>query len=238
MNIKKLVDYPEARSVLIYGNSGTGKTTAAASSPGPILYIDAEAGLTGLSRGIKDVDFLNVTKVDDIRQAYLELTKDIKQNKYKTIVIDSLTEIVYKIQKEITGGKSGKQLTIGEWGQIISQAEELVRAYLDFPRLHGVNLVITALSQDKADDETLVKVPAMPGKDLPYKVMSLVDAVLYSFTRTTEGKQQYKLLTRGSDKISAKIRTEKVDLVIDQDMTKLFNILNQKEELANARHSN
>ena len=226
MEIKKLVEYPDAKAVLIHGQSGSGKTTLAATAPGPILFVDVEGGLTGLSR-TDGIEFAVVRNIQDVRQVYTELVA-MKEMKYKTIIIDSMTMIGQWVIDEVKQGKE-KQLSMGEWGTVVERINALVKAFRDFPLKKDVNLIMTSLTKEEQDEDQIYKRPDIVGK-ASSSISALVDAVLYTFTQSKDGKIQYKVLTKDTGKVAAKVRSSALGLVVDADLTNIINILNQKEE--------
>lgn len=86
-----------APKVLIYGNSGVGKSTLASQFPSP-LFLDLEGGLNYMEVArtplIKDSETLH--------KYLLELMKE-PMGEYKTIVIDSLDWLVRKLSEKVAG---------------------------------------------------------------------------------------------------------------------------------------
>lgn len=88
--------------ILLYGNSGAGKTCFAASFPGPILYFDFDGKVDSAASffaGKKNLDEIHVVELahglhtDPIEEMdkILKLEETAGTPPYKTIVIDSLT---------------------------------------------------------------------------------------------------------------------------------------------------
>jgi hypothetical protein len=229
VEIKKLVDYPESKAILIHGNSGSGKTTLASTAPGPILFIDVEAGLTGLER-TEQVDFAVVKNIGDIRKVYSELVA-MKDMPYKTIVIDSLSQIGQWVIDEVKNGQE-KQLTIGEWGSVVERIGGIVKAYRSFPLQGKAHLVVTSLTKEDQDEDRIYKRPDIIGK-AANNVMAMVDATLYTFTvQDKNNKVIHRVLTRDTGKIAAKVRSNKIETVVEPNLSTIINILNQKELVA------
>ena len=88
-------------NVLVYGGFGTGKSYFALTAPAPVYVIDTEKGMRPLLRNFADKEIytLNVFG-SDVKETYEnilnsldELEKQIKEQKVKTIVFDSLTDL-------------------------------------------------------------------------------------------------------------------------------------------------
>ncbi len=86
--IKSVAEVDTNLSVLVYGRSGTGKTTFASTFPKPMLIVDIrEKGTIGLKR----VPGIEVLEVENWGEAQ-ELIGFLKEgHKYQTIVVDTVT---------------------------------------------------------------------------------------------------------------------------------------------------
>lgn len=102
--------------LFVYGESGTGKTVLAASFPTPIKYIDLEGKVNSAANfykadteRLKGIDVEQFTEyrekaiMDRFMAISRELESQVKQGsfKYKTIVLDSLTEYSQLILRDI-----------------------------------------------------------------------------------------------------------------------------------------
>ena len=76
--------------LLVYGESGVGKTQLCSTAPDPII-ISAESGLMTL-RKFK-LPFIEIKTVQDLNDAYEWCMSSKESSKYKTICIDSISEI-------------------------------------------------------------------------------------------------------------------------------------------------
>lgn len=105
---------PELK-VVLYGKAGTGKTTLAATFPKPGLLIDiAEMGTDSVN-DVKGLDVLRPTSWEDIEQVYWMLKKG---SKYKTVIIDTVSQLQDLAIREVTKKESS---VIGGWGEISRQ---------------------------------------------------------------------------------------------------------------------
>jgi hypothetical protein len=77
--------------MLIYGSSGVGKTVFG-STADKVLFLDAEAGMMSVKD--KKIDRVKIKTFQDVIDSYNFLKSG--QHEYKTVVIDSLTEIQKK----------------------------------------------------------------------------------------------------------------------------------------------
>ncbi len=79
---------PDVITAVLYGRSGTGKTTILGSFPKPLLVLDIGEKGTDSIASLKNVSVLQVETWDDIEALYWEVKED--PDLFKTIGIDSL----------------------------------------------------------------------------------------------------------------------------------------------------
>ncbi len=93
----------------------------------------------------------------------------------------------------------------------------MLRAYRDFPKNKGTNLVVTSLAKDKVDEDKVERIPNIPGSGFPYEVLGLFDAVLYTFTTMRDNKVSFKLLSRDTGKVRAKTPSRTMETILSID---------------------
>lgn len=206
---------------MIFGDPGVGKTVFAGSASqvaelGPVLYIDAEGGVLSLRERYPNVDVVRVKSFVDVAKVLEQLRKG--DHGYKTVVVDSLTEIQKFGMYYIMGAAITKDPDrdpdlpgIGEWGKNTEQMRKLVRAFRDLP----INCIFTALAAvdiDKKAQRTIR--PAMSGK-LSSEVVGFLDIVLYYYMKEDEGQIKRLLLSMKTDEVIAKDRTDRLPPVIE-----------------------
>lgn len=225
-------------NILIYGESGTGKTTFAGSSNADFkpLFLSAEKGLLS----IKDlgVDYIQIDTFDD----FVSVSRDIKLGKleqYNTIVLDSLTALQRLCLRYVTGDDVAdfddvKQAKMQDWGKLSALMEKI----LVFLRNLDKNLIVTCLAEYHTNENTMETkiLPQLQGS-LRQNVAAIFDEVFYSFTveKTGEdGKQhtKYGICTANTGKSIGKDRSGKLPKVIyDASFSSVYNeIHKQKEE--------
>lgn len=151
------------RSFVIYGPSGTGKTTLSGTFPKPILFADVkDRGTDSISEYSEDE--IRITEIETWEDLEL-LVEEVKENPglYKTVVIDTVTqlqqlaieEVVAKKKKKKTNKAAGDwgSMTMRDWGEVSSMMKEWIIALRDLP----VQMVFLAQhrvfnSSDEGDD--------------------------------------------------------------------------------------
>jgi hypothetical protein len=154
----------ESLILLIHGEPKAGKTHLAHTAPGPRLVLDAENG-SRFIRGRKiswnpetdqppaagewDTCVVQVRDFGTLSHAYRWLNSG--QHAFRSIVLDSLTEIQKRCKDQLTG--TDDVVTERAWGQLLVRMERLVRDFRDLtmhPTAPIETLVILALSQEKS----------------------------------------------------------------------------------------
>jgi len=149
----------ESLKVLVFGDSGTGKTTFAATFPDPLLWIQCSGSKN--PGELKSVD--TPENANRIRKFTPKPSSGVVASKkihdvldgvvdkgFKTIVLDHLSGLEDIIFCEVVGmdeapaQKSWGICSQQQWGQIAAQEKEIVRKMLN---LVGVNIVV--LTQER-----------------------------------------------------------------------------------------
>lgn len=222
----------DALKILVYGESGTGKTTLASTINEPTLVISAEAGLLCL-RG-KSIDVIDISvndegqpikkeeRIDRLGEAYAYLLTDEARKKYKWIFIDSLSELsqnmVEKLQQEFPERKDSLVL----YGENSKRMRSLVKSFRDLPYY---NVVFTALSSIDKDENNMRYVGISIVGSFAEKIPALFDEVLYLHVeRNAEtGEISRQLVTQKSDKLVCKDRSGSLNKTEPADLSVIAN---------------
>jgi len=202
--------------MIVFGESGSGKTTLAKTIKEPTLIISAESGLLSLQGTNIDVIDLasddagvaipkekRITRLGD---AYKFLLTDEAKKKYKTVFIDSLTEInqnmLEKLQAEYTDAKD----TLKMYGELSKAMRSMVKMFRDLP---GYSVIFTALSEIEKDEENKRYVNVRLIGKFSSEVSGYFDEVLYLHVERETGERV--LITEKSDRLMSKDRSGKLE---------------------------
>jgi AAA domain len=177
--------------VLVYSESGVGKTVLCSTAPSPVI-VSAEAGLLSL-RKVK-IPVIEIKTLADLRDAFnwACTSKDVAA--FETICLDSVTEIAEVLLADLIKTK-GQNDPRKAYGELVPQMSEIIRAFRDLP---GKNVYFSAKVEPIKDElsGTVKYGPSMPGQKLgpllPYffdEVFRLgigkgQDGTLYRFLQT------------------------------------------------------
>lgn len=190
--------------ILIYGPAGAGKTSLIPTLPDPII-LSAEAGL--LSIASADIPFIEVTSMDTLREAYQWLTSSKEAQAYRSVALDSISEIgevVLNHEKKIA--KDPRQA----YGALQEQMTDMIRAFRDLP---GKHVYFTAKCEKSQDEQgRLLYAPGMPGAKLAQQLPYFFDEVFaLRMERDDAGNVQRALMTSSDGLWQAKDRSGRLD---------------------------
>ncbi|MGE0366910.1 MAG: AAA family ATPase [Phycisphaerales bacterium] len=210
--VKPVSQVKRGRSFVIYGRSGTGKTTLGCSFPGDILLLDIRDEGTD---SVADVDGLMVSEIESFEDAwdmYFWLLDHPKR--YKTIILDTVSQLQSMAVQEYSekNKKKGKRnagdwgtLSQRDWGDIAGQMKELLIAYRDLSK-KGMNVVFIAqdrafnFDDDEGDSELVPEIgPALSpavAKTLNAAVNVIGNTFIRTKTITKEVKGKKKKIER------------------------------------------
>jgi phage nucleotide-binding protein len=209
-------------NILIYGESGVGKTRLAGSADSvprmrKVLVIDLEGGTLTLEQNNPDVDIIRVKNWSEMQTVYDALYSG--DHDYETVIIDSLTEVqkfnMYSVMENRVETSSANvdvdAPDMRAWGINLEQMRKYVRAFRDLP----FNTIFTALVKDDKDKKTglTMKKPSLSGK-LASEVAAFLDIVSYMYMKEVDGEQTRLLLSSATDDVIAKDRTGKLPVVM------------------------
>jgi len=144
------IERPENVRIMIYGQSGSGKTTYALSSPGTLL-LDFDNGVHRLESQHR-TDTVQVRSFQDVLDV---LQEDLSG--YKTVVVDTVGKMLDYIIIHVCGKK---QPRIQDWGKIN-------QTFSDFNRTlyhSGKNVIYVAHRDVRKEGDENVFVPALREK--------------------------------------------------------------------------
>jgi AAA domain len=235
--VRSVVEQTNFLNIMLYGDPGIGKTRLAGSASlvpemSPVLFIDIEGGTLSLAQDYPKVDVVRVQSWEDMADIYSELFDD--PTRYKTVVLDSLTEtqkfsmdlIMEKaIQKNPDRDKEVPGMR--EWGINGEQIRRLVRAYRDM----DLHVITTAHSMEfVSENGTSRLMPSLSGK-LKREVAGFVDIVLYMETRKFKDadKNRYfatAAISQGTPDYVAKDRSGMLPEVMESpDMAEIYGYI-------------
>ena len=173
--------------ILLYGQSGAGKSWAASSCPKPAVLLTERNGLQSIRHSNPEAKVAYCSNANDVRDFIVAAMKgELSEAGCESIVVDSLTEIQRLFADEILGSKGEENATMSlqDWGILTDKMRRFMRVMRDI----DMNVVCTALVEHQPDEASgSVRVfPAFQGKKLAGEVAQYFNVVGYVFKK--EGK--------------------------------------------------
>ncbi|GAF76247.1 unnamed protein product, partial [marine sediment metagenome] len=175
MKIKTYTPADHYIKALIYGASGSGKTTfggsAIAKDNSKVLFLSAEKGLMSIKD--KKPKYVEIKSMSDLIEAYTYL--NIEDHKFETVVIDSITEISNILKLEIEK-REGHTMQLQNWGEIKNKLIGVFRDFRDLP----MNVIFLSQEAYITDEDKIRKiVPSLDGKGATTAIPRYCDTVGY-----------------------------------------------------------
>lgn len=210
---------PEATSarVLVYGQAGVGKSTVAATAPGPRFILAADTQWAQpLRRSFSDVPrlynpdgetdrkpaaYYHVESWSEVQQAVGMLTGS-HRGKYKTVIVDTVSTVFHLARRDLQGKKLGemtdvKSLSEASWGTLLERMLSLREALHTLPA-HVVWLSLARLERDGQANIDL-------DGNIKHRLAAACDAVLFmEAARNAAGERILRLRTQTDDVSNSK----------------------------------
>jgi phage nucleotide-binding protein len=202
--------------VLVYGQAGAGKTSLIPTLPAPIV-LSAEGGLLAIRE--HDLPYIEIATIEDLREAYRFLRDSHDAREYKSVAIDSLSEVAEVVlAAEKRNTKDARQAYMAMQDAMC----DLIRAFRDLPGRH----VYASAKLEKAQDEMgrMLYSPSMPGQKTGQALPYFFDEVLaLRVERDAEGTPHRALLCHPDGLWVAKDRSGKLGFWEAPDLGAVIN---------------
>lgn len=196
---KKVSDMPKESillKLLLYGNSGEGKTWTATTMPGVIVLLTEPNGLPTIRASNPDAIVIQADEqnggLNTIRSFVRAAREGIvaKEMGGQTIVLDSMNELQRMVRDEIMeekiaeANRQGKDpskvmFTIGDWGTLNDRMRKMVRVFRDLP-FHIVGITHADITVDEITGERHIQ-PQFQGRALPNEIAGYFSAVALQY---------------------------------------------------------
>lgn len=185
------------KTVLIYGESGVGKTTLLGTLPGRTLVIDVEGGCTVL-RNAEGVDRVAIPESLDNLKAVFDALASAKEIDYDNICLDSGTELEkFMLIRLAAMSKNDGMPSLHDYGVVSFKMRDYMRQLRDL-RERNVNVIVTCLEMplelEQSDNSIKTRLYPMLAKKLAPEICGLFDVVARLEVSTKPGAEGTRFL--------------------------------------------
>lgn len=226
---------------LIFGAPGIGKTHLASTLPTQsVLVISFEAGLLTLQD--HDVSFIDMvcddhgkimkpeSRIKKLSDLYNLLNTDEYKAKYKTIFIDSLSEISQVVHSKLAEKFKDEKQALKLWGEYDVEMRAIVKSFRDLPHY---NVIFVAVDKQDKDDLGRTDITLSLKGSIRNDVAQYFDEVFYIFKnekneRTFQTAQQPRSM-------APRDRSRRLDPFesAEKGLTYIFDKINSKLQTTN-----
>lgn len=188
-------DAPTTFNVLLWGPPKSGKTTAAATANGPILWVNAEGpGALGFARKVAGergtaihevvIDKAARTAAQTLDEVYRHIRSGATPT-VETVVIDTIGKVREALIEQLVD--EGSKNSLKQYGQVSKKLGGFINALRDLP----VNLIVLAHAETLESDEDGRIVQPLIGGKLTALIPGEVDVVAYTAKLKTDDGIRY-----------------------------------------------
>lgn len=219
--IRELADFNESINVLIYGDSGVGKTVLGGTAP-DTLFLSTEQGTISAKRQGSSAKVWRIMTWEDLEEAYKWL-RDNPDHGFKWVVLDSVTKMQEQLKRDVLDKRVEKRgdsdpdiPEIADHQKFQNKFKRFITAFIELP----VNVLFTATTMRKEDEEgeDLV-LPNIDGKGYAianYACAEMDVVAYYGLSRNKKDKTVVRrLLTQSTPPYFAKDRYDVLGKIMD-----------------------
>lgn len=179
---------PRVLSSLIYGRSGTGKTTFSASYPKPALLIDIREKGTDSIANVEGIDVVSINSWSDLEEIYWYLKDGEGSTKYKSVLLDQVSSMQDLAMEHAMAEEGREVMSQRLWGVVSGMMKTWLINYRDLTD-QGINVCFIAhdrASKGEGSDEDDTIDPQVGARLMPSVAGTLNGAVKvigYTFVR-------------------------------------------------------
>lgn len=178
-------DIERSYSSVVYGRSGSGKTTFSSSMPKPLLLADVKDRGTDSISDVDGISVLSVKTWADFEDLYWFLSKDTK---FKSVVIDTVSQLqdlaILEVNSNSKAGGWGT-MTKQQWGEVASLLKTWLIRYRDLDK-HVMFIAQDRVFNGDEESEDNGIDPQMGPRLMPSVASTInagVDIVAHTFLR-------------------------------------------------------
>ena len=187
--------------LLIYGQSGSGKSWLGVTAPAPLVLLTEKNGFASIAHSNPDAQVIECDKIEDIYAA-IRAIKLGEITEFETLVIDSLSNAQTMIKSRILARSGKKRLQIQDWGDLAGETLSLIEGL----RSLDCHVVCIALRDDELVSETgrRYTYPLFEGKKTKNNISQYFNAIGYLSRESGDKGISRTLLFDGDESVLCK----------------------------------
>lgn len=235
---------------VVYGKNGTGKTHLLSTVPG-MLILAAEDGTLSIRDEAKDARKLKVDTWEKLEAVYWLLAKSpvvtnddgttgielaLKHEKFvvKSLGFDTITKLAEVCMRNVVLGEREKDLdkdiikkTMKNWGDMSEKLKYWLQLFKELP-VQKIWLLQEGTNSEDVDSDEFSIFPQV-NKSVRTYVMSEADVIARTYIAKTAKGVQFRLSAAPNDKYVTKDRTNKLGIVANPSLNKLYKLVFGKD---------
>lgn len=163
-------DVDDTDNIVIYGPSGTGKTTIASTYPKP-LHLDIGEKTSDVLKKIKGLKTMSIETCEDIEELYWWFVDN--PGKFKSVIFDTVSRLQDIRVKAVVKAKKKKAkikgdpgawgtMTKGDWGDVSSWMKTWLTNFRDLPDVKGVFIAQDRVNKEDNNEDEEGNILIMP----------------------------------------------------------------------------
>lgn len=227
-NIKEMQQESLNVKILLYGDSGAGKTYASVTAPKPLVLLTERNGLVSIQHSNPDAVVAVASNANEVRAIFTEVLKNgLQKWGCETLIVDGLTEIQRMFKDEILEKSKKRLFSLQNWGELT----ETMRKFMRMLRSLDCSMICTALSAYIQEEEVSRIVPAFEGQKTAQEIAQYFSAVGFVYRKeekTEKGiKYNHKIMFEGATRVLCK-PCAPIRGIVEADMSKVFSMIQGK----------
>jgi hypothetical protein len=211
--------------ILLYGDSGAGKTWASVSAPKPLVLLTERNGLVSIHHSNPKAVVAIAASAKEVREIFQEILKNgLKKWGCETLVVDGLTEIQRMFKDEILEKSNKRIFSLQNWGELT----ETMRKFMRMLRALDCSMVCTALSSYIQEEETSRVLPAFEGQKTAQEIAQYFSAVGFVYRREEKidksTKFHHRIMFEGPTRVLCK-PCAPIKGVVEADLKEIFKLI-------------
>jgi len=181
-------------NILLYGQTGAGKSWLAATAPKPLVLLTEANGHASVAHSNPEALVVPVRTMEelDVILRSIHTGEMQKAHQFETLVIDSMTELQRLLKMKILSRSNRTKMQLADWGDLANEMVRYIRAIRDLP----CHVVCTALQDSYVEDDSGKRFvqPSFEGKKTVSVISQFFNAVGLLYKRAGEGDISERLI--------------------------------------------